>query len=51
MNKLKFYEYENMEDFFYRHEGTTVIQATGEDAEDYFKANGRLTYENCRSAM
>ena len=26
MNKLKFYEYENMEDFFYRHEGTTVIQ-------------------------
>ena len=38
MNKLKFYEYENMEDFFYRHEGTTVIQATGEDAEDYLQS-------------
>ena len=37
MNKLKFYEYENMEDF-YRHEGTTVIQATGEDAEDYLQS-------------
>ena len=27
-----------MEDFFYRHEGTTVIQATGEDAEDYLQS-------------
>ncbi len=38
MNKLKFYEYENMEDFFYQHSGSSVVRAWGEDAEDYLQS-------------
>ena len=38
MNKLKFYESCNMEDFFYRHNHATIIRAQGEDAEDYLQS-------------
>ena len=38
MNKLKFYEYENMEDFFYQHSSSSVVRAWGEDAEDYLQS-------------
>jgi folate-binding protein YgfZ len=38
MNKLKFYEYENMEDFFYQHCSSSVVRAWGEDAEDYLQS-------------
>ena len=51
MNKLKFYESSNMEDFFYQHDMQRLFEPREKTRKIICKASGPLIYESSRKVV